>query len=113
MAIPSHPSPPSCRHDDTTNQRESRSTWYWRTPRSTAQFTHEVLLVRYATHPTAQLLDALHWAAARGVAITLLLERASDNPAYAAGPGPSPTWMRPAGPGPPTTALPVPPCTPR
>lgn len=42
----------------------------------------DVLLVGYAVHDEPRVTDALHRAAARGVALTLLLERAADNPQY-------------------------------
>lgn len=42
----------------------------------------EILLVSYATQTEPAVAAALHAAAERGVAITLLLERVQDNPAY-------------------------------
>jgi cardiolipin synthase len=44
----------------------------------------ELLVVSYATHDQPQIAGALHAAAARGVDITLLLERNADNPSYTA-----------------------------
>jgi len=43
---------------------------------------NEILLVSFATQSDAAISDALRQAAARGVEITLLLERAADNPNY-------------------------------
>jgi phosphatidylserine/phosphatidylglycerophosphate/cardiolipin synthase-like enzyme len=42
----------------------------------------EILLVSFATHPSSGLLAALQAAVERGVFVTLLLERAADNPGY-------------------------------
>ena len=71
---------------------------------------HEVLLVSYAAHPTAQLLEALQRASGRGVAVTLVLERRTDNRAYTftgeAFPGLDATrWVWPAAHRPPGAAL--------
>lgn len=49
-----------------------------------AQAQREILLVSYAAHDDPNLTAALHAAAARGVTITLLLERAEDNPTFKA-----------------------------
>ncbi len=43
----------------------------------------DVLLVGYAVHTEPSVAEALHRARGRGVAITLLLERNLDNPAFA------------------------------
>jgi cardiolipin synthase len=47
-----------------------------------ASARRELLLVSYAAHSDPRLNAALEQAAARGVEITLLLERTKDNPAY-------------------------------
>lgn len=44
--------------------------------------TSDVLLVGFAVQDEPRVTDALHRAATRGVALTLLLERAVDNPQY-------------------------------
>jgi hypothetical protein len=49
----------------------------------TAMAEQDLLLVSYAAHTDGHLAAALDRAAARGVAITLLLERTEDNPEYA------------------------------
>ncbi|MFE3495657.1 DISARM system phospholipase D-like protein DrmC [Streptomyces sp. NPDC059175] len=43
---------------------------------------HEIWLVSYATHTEPRITAALKAAAGRGVQITLLLERNTDNPSY-------------------------------
>jgi cardiolipin synthase len=43
---------------------------------------HELLLASYATVPGDNIRQALHGALARGVALTLLLERTQDNPTF-------------------------------
>jgi phosphatidylserine/phosphatidylglycerophosphate/cardiolipin synthase-like enzyme len=70
----------------------------------------EVLLVSYAAHPTAQLLRALHRATTRGVTVTLVLERPTDNRAYTATGEAFPDldatrWVWPAAHRPPGAAL--------
>ena len=47
-----------------------------------AEAEHEILLVSYATCPLPMVTTALQNAAARGVAVTLLLERAQDKPGW-------------------------------
>lgn len=47
-----------------------------------ASAEHEIILVSYATLPSPSVRAALVDAGARGVAITLLLERPSDNPSF-------------------------------
>jgi cardiolipin synthase A/B len=48
-----------------------------------AEAQREVLLVRYAMFPGEDVRAALTAAAGRGISITLLLERAADNPHFA------------------------------
>lgn len=48
-----------------------------------AESEHEIVLVSYATYPPPTVTTALQAAAARGVAVTLLLERAQDKPGWA------------------------------
>ena len=43
---------------------------------------HELVLVSYATYPSSEVRQALDAAAARGVTLTLLLERSADNPSF-------------------------------
>jgi cardiolipin synthase len=50
----------------------------------------EILLVSYATQTEPVISTALHDAAARGVAITMLAERHADNPSYTAASTPFP-----------------------
>lgn len=50
----------------------------------------EILLASYATYPPVSLKTALAAAVTRGVAVTLLLERAEDNPAWKGAPEPFP-----------------------
>lgn len=52
------------------------------------QAEHEVLLVSYATMPSAEVRDALIRAVDRGVAITTLFERTEDNPSFSGHPNP-------------------------
>lgn len=47
-----------------------------------AEAEGELLLVSYATYPGSDVRQALHAAVDRGVAVTLLLERAADNPHF-------------------------------
>lgn len=47
-----------------------------------AEAEQEIVLVSYATLPSAKIRGALLEATARGVALTLLFERPSDNPAF-------------------------------
>ena len=47
-----------------------------------AEAEHEIVLVSYATYPPPTLTTALEVAASRGVAVTLLLERAKDKPGW-------------------------------
>ncbi|MGH3221079.1 MAG: DISARM system phospholipase D-like protein DrmC [Streptosporangiaceae bacterium] len=47
------------------------------------QAHHEILLLSFATQTEPGISAALHTASARGVSITLLAERHSDNPGYA------------------------------
>ena len=48
-----------------------------------AEARSEIVLVSYATLPSEDVRAALSAAASRGVALTLLLERAADNPSFA------------------------------
>lgn len=48
----------------------------------------ELLLVSYATAPSAEVKEALMNAAHRGVGITSLLERGTDNPSFSGNPDP-------------------------
>lgn len=57
----------------------------------------DVLLVGYAVHNEASVAAALQWAVERGVHITLLLERTTDNPGF--------TGLRDVFPGLPATRL--------
>lgn len=47
-----------------------------------AEAKSEILLVSYATYPPPSVVTALQAAAARGVEVTLLLERAEDKPGW-------------------------------
>jgi phosphatidylserine/phosphatidylglycerophosphate/cardiolipin synthase-like enzyme len=47
-----------------------------------AEAEHEIVLVSYATYPPPTVTAALQGAATRGVAVTLLLERAQDKPGW-------------------------------
>jgi cardiolipin synthase A/B len=69
------------------------------------QAQREILLATYATVPGEDIRQALHAAASRGVEITLLLERAEDNPGFRGLGNPFPgltarrlTWPREARP---------------
>lgn len=54
------------------------------------QATEHVLLVGYAVHNEPTVTTALHAAGARGVTVTLVLERQTDNPQYNGGAQPFP-----------------------
>lgn len=47
-----------------------------------AEAQSELLLVSYATYPGPDVVQALHEAVSRGVTVTLLLERSTDNPSF-------------------------------
>lgn len=70
-----------------------------------AEAQQEILLVSYASWPGESVRQAMHAAAARGVAITLLLERSVDNPRFSGQEDPFPglfarrlAWPAPARP---------------
>jgi phosphatidylserine/phosphatidylglycerophosphate/cardiolipin synthase-like enzyme len=61
-----------------------------------AEAHEEIVLVSYATHSEKAITDALTAAAARGVQITLLLERGADDPSYTSYAVPFPNLHAPA-----------------